>query len=71
MYFIDGKGQKSELRSRRNVVTSHIIQSLNHTTSYLWPRGRRHRHILGGTKVISRNQAHAGPACAWFNKKPF
>ena len=31
----------------------------------------KHTHTyFGGTKVISRNQAHAGrrPACAWFKK---
>ena len=39
-----------------------IIRSLNHATSYLWPRGGHTHTHFGGMKVISRNQAHA-----WFN----
>ena len=59
MHFIDGKGQKSELRNSRNVLTNHL--KFYHATSYLWPRGcthtHKHTHILAHMKVISRNQA--------------
>jgi len=45
-----------------------IIQSQNHTTSYLWPQERTHTRIHSRIKVISRNQVHAGhrPAHTWF-----
>ena len=69
MNFSDSNGQKSELRSSKEVLT--IIQSLNHATSYLWLQGwththmyiHTHTHILCHVKVISRNQAYA--ACGW------
>ena len=34
MYFINGKGHKSELRSYKNYLTNPY-----HVTSYLWPGG--------------------------------
>ena len=48
-----------------------IMQSQNHSTSYLWPWGRTHTQgtniPTSRTKEVSRNQAWAGhrPACAW------
>ena len=56
MHFIDSKGQKSELRSSRNVLTNNMKSKT--ATSYLWPRGWTQTYF-GGMKVISRNQTRA------------
>ena len=45
MNFIDGKGQKSKLRSSRNILTNHIKS--NHATSYL--QGWTHTHTHTNT----------------------
>ena len=41
---INGKGHKTELKSSHNIQP--IVQSLNHATSYLWPRGHTHTYIF-------------------------
>ena len=59
MHRINGKGQKSELRSSRNVLTNHVkSKSL---VFYGLGSGHTHTHTqFGGMKVISRNQAQPG-----------
>ena len=61
MHFIDGKGQKSELRSSRNVLTNHTKSEL---VIYGLGGGHTCKHTyFGGIKVILRNQAT--PASGW------
>ena len=48
------------LRWRATEIIQPIIQSQNHATNYLWPRGHAHTCIYIGIKVISRHQECAG-----------
>ena len=54
---IDGKSHKLELKGSMTVEP--IMQSQNHATSYLWPRGSTHIYI----KVILKNQVCARRPC--------
>ena len=61
MHFIDGKDQKSELRSSRNVLTNHMKSEL---VIYGLGAGHTRKHTyFGGMRVILRSQAM--PACGW------
>ena len=44
MYYMDGKGHKSELESNRNYFIDHIKPKSCHYSSYLWPIGWMHAH---------------------------
>ena len=65
MHFFDGKGQKSELRGSRNVLTNHTKSKSCH--QLFMASGVDTHTYFDGTKVISRNQAQAGRrlTCAW------
>ena len=64
MHFIDGKGQKLELKSSRNVLTNHAKSKSRHQLFMAWGGGGHTHTHFGDMKVISRNQAHAGLRCA-------
>ena len=51
---IDGKSHKMELKSSHNYSAS-----LNHATSYLWPRGRTRTHTFADKSDYKKPGAQA------------
>ena len=58
MQYIDGKGNKSELKSNRNYLTNHTKSKLHHNL-FMALKVDTHTHTVHiPIKVISKNQMH-------------